>query len=67
MLCFIHRRTEDTAMSIQKLHKPHHPPLPHSEPDDPEPGMLPIEPDQGLVPTHIPDDPEHDRVIDPEA
>ncbi len=54
-------------MSIQKLHKPHRLPLSHTEPDDPEPGMLPIEPDQGLVPTHIPDDPEHDRAIDPEA
>lgn len=57
-------------MSIQKLHKTrttHKPPLSHTEPDDPEPGMLPIDPDQGPVPAHIPDDPEHDRMVDPEA
>lgn len=35
--------------------------------DDPEPGMLPVEPDQGPVPPVIPADPEHDRVVDPEA
>ena len=32
-----------------------------------DPAMLPVEPDQGLVPPAIPDDPEHDRVVDPEA
>jgi hypothetical protein len=32
-----------------------------------DPGMLPVEPDQGLVPPAIPDDPEHDRMVDPEA
>jgi hypothetical protein len=36
-------------------------------PDEDEPGALPVEPDQGAVPDHIPDDPEHDREIDPEA
>lgn len=35
--------------------------------EDPEPGQLPVEPDQGPVPPIIPDDPEHDRVVDPEA
>lgn len=35
--------------------------------DDPEPGALPVEPDEGLVEPHIPEDPEHDRVVDPEA
>jgi hypothetical protein len=29
--------------------------------------MLPVEPDQGPVPPGIPADPEHDRVVDPEA
>ena len=27
---------------------------------------LPFEPEQGLVPAVIPDDPEHDRRVDPE-
>ena len=35
--------------------------------DDPEPGMLPVEPDLGPVPPAIPEDPEHDRTVDPEA
>jgi hypothetical protein len=44
---------------------PHHP---HTEePDDPEPGWLPIDPDEGPVPPIIPNDPEHERVVDPEA
>jgi hypothetical protein len=28
---------------------------------------LPIEPDEGLIPPHIPEDPEHDRLTDPSA
>ncbi len=32
-----------------------------------DPAMLPVEPDEGLVPPAIPDDPEHDRQVDPEA
>lgn len=47
-------------------HKPHRTPAELAE-DDPEPGMLPVEPDQGPVPPVIPLDPEHDRTIDPEA
>ena len=32
-----------------------------------DPAMLPVEPDEGPVPPAIPDDPEHDRMVDPEA
>ena len=32
-----------------------------------DPGMLPVEQDEGLVPPAIPDDEEHDRQVDPEA
>ena len=32
-----------------------------------DPGMLPVEPDDGLVPPAIPDDEEHDRQVDPET
>ena len=32
-----------------------------------DPGMLPVEPDQGPVPDHIPEDPEHDRVVPPDG
>jgi hypothetical protein len=28
---------------------------------------LPVEPDEGLVPASIPDDPEGDRTVDPES
>ena len=34
-------------------------------PDEFEPGAPPVEPDEGPVPASIPDDPEHDRVVDP--
>jgi len=43
----------------------HHPI--HDVPDEPLPGSMPVEPDQGPVPAEIPDDPEDDRVIDPET
>jgi len=47
---------------------PHKPRPSHDVPvDDPEPGMLPVDPDQGPVPPVIPADPEHDRVVDPEV
>jgi hypothetical protein len=46
-------------------HRPHHPN--QDVPDDWEPGSLPVEPDEGPIPAVIPDDPEHDRTIDPEA
>lgn len=49
---------------------PHAPRKPHStpvqEPDDSDPGLPPVAPEDGLVPPAIPDDPEHDRMIDPE-
>ena len=49
-------------------HRPHHQPArtPAHTPDDEVPGLLPVEPDQGLVPPAIPDDPEHERSVDPE-
>ena len=39
---------------------------PVEEPDELEPGSMPVDPDDGLVLPIIPEDPEHDRVIDPE-
>jgi hypothetical protein len=43
------------------------PELPTIEnPDEYEPGSLPVEPDEGLVPTGIPEDPERARLVDPE-
>jgi hypothetical protein len=46
---------------------PHMPPHPnHDVPDDFEPGSIPTEPDEGPVPAIIEDDPEHDRLVDPE-
>lgn len=50
-----------------KHHTPH---KPHSIPvhdlEDAEPGLPPIEPDEGLVLPLIPSDPEYDRVLEPE-
>ncbi|MBT3068921.1 hypothetical protein [Rhodoferax sp. U11-2br] len=44
------------------------PDLPDNDvPDEFEPGAPPVEPDEGPVPAFIPDDPEHERVIDPGA
>jgi len=46
---------------------PHKAPHPNRDvPDDFEPGSPPVEPDQGPTPPVIPQDPEHDRVVDPE-
>ena len=39
---------------------------PDEELDDPEAASLTDELDKGLVPPMIPDDPEHDRLVDPE-
>jgi hypothetical protein len=36
-------------------------------PEEFEPGAPPVEPDEGPVPAPVPDDPEHDRVVDPAA
>jgi hypothetical protein len=45
-----------------------HPPqsIPIDDLDDPDPGLLPVDPDDGPVAPLIREDPEHDRVIDPE-
>lgn len=56
--------TPETVMSGANPHAPH--PI-HDVPDKFLPGSMPVEPDEGPVPAGIPDDPEHDRVIDPEA
>ena len=51
-------------MSNASSQKPRHPS--NDVPDEFEPDALPVEPDEGLTPTHIPDDPELDRVVNPE-
>ncbi len=53
-------------MATHIPHKTHRTPGEQAE-IDPEPGMLPIEPDEGLEQPVIPADPEHDRRVDPEA
>lgn len=48
--------------------QPPRPPRPvHDIPDEREPPELPVDPDEGPIPPLIPDDPEHDRLIDPSA
>ena len=51
-------------MTRLKVPKPHRTPMDDAE--ETEVAPLPVEPDEGLVMPMIPDDPEHDRVIDPE-
>jgi len=46
-----------------RFHKPYEPN--NDVPERFEPGALPVGPDEGAVPAFIPDDPEHDRIIDP--
>ena len=50
-------------------HVPHKNHRTHAEQaeDDPEPGMLPVEPDEGLIPPAVPLDREHDGGADPEV
>ena len=50
-------------MTRPLLHMPHHPGT--EVPDEFELGYPPVEPDEGPIPDHIPQDPEHERVIDP--
>ena len=57
---------EHRTMATHTPHKPHRTHAEEAE-IDPEPGMLPVEPDEGVVPPAIPTDPEHDRMVDPEA
>jgi hypothetical protein len=60
----VFRATLEIAMPGATPHK-HHPV--HDVPDESVPGSMPVEPDTGPVPAAIPDDPEDDRVIDPES
>lgn len=50
---------------MSAAHKHHHPNT--DVPPEFDPVELPVEPDQGPMPAQIPADPEHDRLIDPEA
>jgi hypothetical protein len=36
------------------------------EPEELDPARIPVEPDEVMVPTHIPEDEERGRLIDPE-
>lgn len=45
--------------------KPHRNPEEEAEGDE-EPGLLPVEPDEGTYPQGIPLDPDQDDVIEPE-
>ena len=49
-------------MSVSTAHRPH-----TDEPREPEPGSLPVEPDQGPVPPLVPANPEGDPVPEPKA
>jgi hypothetical protein len=54
---------ESLSMSHTQVPKPHRPS--HDLPAEREPPEPPVELDEGLTPPLIPDDPEHDRIIDP--
>ena len=38
--------------------------IPIQQPDDPDDGDMPVDPDEGLIPPMIPDDPEYDRMVE---
>lgn len=48
-------------------HSPRMPQTWDDDEDEFEPGLLPVELDQGVVPAFIPDDPENDRMLGPDA
>ena len=50
-----------TRPTLPKTHR-----TPIDEPEEPDGAPIPVQQEEGLVPAMIPDDPEHDRVIDPE-
>lgn len=56
---------ESLSMSHTQVPKPHRPS--HDLPAEREPPEPPVELDEGLTPPLIPDDPEHDRIIDPSS
>ncbi len=63
LICHCKRsQPKETAVRSPVKHKTH---PTHDIPELPAPDSLPVEPDQGTVPAAIPDDPEHDRAIDP--
>ena len=43
-----------------------HPPAVKEAEEEVEPGQMPVEPDEVMVPTHIPEDEERGRLVDPE-
>ena len=53
------------ARTMSNAHIHQHPHPNHDVPEELEPGTLPLDSDEGLVPALIPDDPEHERVVDP--
>ena len=52
-------------MSRPRLPSPHRPQ--HDVPEEREKPDLPVEPDAGSIPPRIPEDPEHERLVDPAA
>jgi hypothetical protein len=54
------------VLAVKKPRGPHRSKVTDAE-EHSDPAMLPVEQDEGLVPPAIPDDPEHDRQVDPEA
>ena len=55
--------TRTTRTTRNTYSKPYHPR--QDAPGEFDPVAPPVEPHEGTVPAMIPDDPEHDRVIDP--
>lgn len=68
LTCAAFRRT--IAVNRKEVHVPHtqyHPhDVPTPEPDDVDADAEAVDAADGLVPPEISDDPEHDRLIDPE-
>ena len=54
----------EVAMPGHIKRKPDPPPI--EDPGELELDSLPLETEEGMVPTYIPEDPERDRLVDPE-
>jgi hypothetical protein len=68
---YLGRAYAHVSTQPKEFNMPNHPPhrvhsIPIQQMEDQEDSSLPVEPDEGLVPPMIPEDPEYDRMVEPE-
>lgn len=61
---WLHARGAPAGARLDQSHTAHKPPQPNNDvPDEFEPGSMPVEPDQGPLPTGIPEEPEQGQLL----